>query len=81
MNNNPKNIYDNICEYSELIKKFAQENLAHMADEAHTVALKMALNKYKTMDSEKFEDWLMQQIEMRDAELKEAVEKDEIQHR
>ena len=65
-----KDLYDDICEDSNLIGNLVKKNMVRIADESHSIALKMALNKYRTTDGEEFEDWLMQQIEMCDAGIK-----------
>lgn len=59
-----KDLYDDICEDSNLISDLVQKNMLKVADESYLIALKMVLNKYRTTDVEKFEDWLMKQIEM-----------------
>ena len=61
-----KDLYDDICEDSNLVSDLVTKNMLKVADESYLIALKMVLNKYRTTDVEKFENWLIQQIEMCD---------------
>lgn len=65
-----KDLYDDICDDSNLIGNLVKKNMVRIADESHSIALKMALNKYRTTDGKEFEDWLMQQIEIHDVGIK-----------